>query len=108
MKTTHDGRPVLPFGSPLPEGASGFTLCSVQKCAYTTWLSPRDCERARADLARIEAAVSTLRSKRVAFEACERAGIWAGTKDTLRSLQVSLINHRVALAWPLIEAKPGE
>ena len=102
MKYTHDQRPVYPPGSPLPQGASGFTQCKLG-AAYAVWLLEADRERSKADLAQIVVKVRAIRTKAAAVAALSELGRTAFANERLKDLKLSLTNHMYAKAWPLIE-----
>jgi hypothetical protein len=106
VKQTWDKRPVHPRDAKLPEGASGWTMCSLlSNATYGSWIEPEDLARAKADLMAIREAVSKLHTR----AAVEAAQVAAGMEvlvvvGPLASMQHHLELFLYARKWPLREA----
>ena len=108
IKRTHDGRPVHPAGSALPEGASGWTQCDNRGGGYAVWLETADQPRSRADMERLVKQASALRTR----TACEAALRELGLEDcqiggTCRAMRDLFVIVSIQKLWPLrqVEAK---
>lgn len=101
MKTTHDGRPVFPSDSPLPEGAHGFTQCTLG-AAYTTWVEPQDREKMGLDIKAAETIAKKFK-KAQAIEALATLGVVAFPSQKLRHLRTLYQVKIMAKLWPMKE-----
>lgn len=101
MKKTHDGQIVYPKDASLPQHAIGWTQCNVQTGAYTCWLNPEDCARAKADLEKIADVINKIRTKVRASRVCERLAIYPRGK--LSDMKSAIINTVYSDRWPLRE-----
>ena len=103
MKKTHDGRNVFTHDEKLPKHAIGWTKCALLDGAYSTWLAPEDCARAKADLARITRVIIGIRTMYRAHRVCERLAIIPTGK--FRDLKTIIIATLHADRWPLHDSE---
>lgn len=105
FSTTHDGQMVYPASHELPEWAHGWTLCDNKGGGYAVWLSNEDCDRAAADLVRLEQHSKTLRTRVQCEAALEKLGLLpcqiGGSCKSMRTMYVITAYRDL---WPLRQA----